>query len=99
VYPEELSLCETIHTFGSARFVIGPHGAGWTNALFSLPSAKGLLWTWLGTRRDNWYANVAAISGMNLQIHETNGINGNRFDMDPTVLESKLSDLLDREHR
>jgi capsular polysaccharide biosynthesis protein len=37
---ESLSLLEQVRLFASAEFVVGPHGAGLANLLFTPPSAR-----------------------------------------------------------
>jgi capsular polysaccharide biosynthesis protein len=45
-----------------ATHVIGPHGAGWANALFCREGTEGLLWTWPEAKDDNWFTNIASLN-------------------------------------
>ncbi len=42
VYPEDLSLAEQAKLFRTARFIVGPHGSGLSNLVFSEPGAAVL---------------------------------------------------------
>jgi hypothetical protein len=68
VFFEGLSLRESVEVMMDAKYVIGPHGAGWANALFSSDQTRSLMWTWEGSRYDNWFTNVCEISGGRLDV-------------------------------
>ena len=38
--PSKMSMLEQINTFSSAEVILGPHGAGLTNLMFSCPDTK-----------------------------------------------------------
>lgn len=64
-YMEDLTFRESVKIFREAGFVIGPHGAGWANMLFSASGSNCLMWTWDSANPDNWYQNVAFVSQVN----------------------------------
>lgn len=61
-YMEDLTFRESVQVFREAGYVIGPHGAGWANMLFSAPGSNCLMWTWGSANPDNWYQNIAYVS-------------------------------------
>jgi hypothetical protein len=74
VYLEDLGFEESLRVFREAEFIVGPHGAGWANMLFSTPTTKTLMWTWGGSYEDNWYQNIAFASGVTYQeLHTAPG--------------------------
>jgi|GEM_PF-1363049 len=62
VYLEDYSFVDSVALFQSAKFIIGPHGAGFANALFVAPGTRILFWTWDDSRGDNWYENLFFIT-------------------------------------
>lgn len=64
-YMEDLTYRESVKIFREAEFVIGPHGAGWANMLFSASGSNCLMWTWDSANPDNWYQNIAFVSQAN----------------------------------
>ena len=64
IFLEDLTFAESVKVFREAEAVIGPHGAGWANLLFSSSTTKALFWTWGGVAEDNWYQNVAFLSSV-----------------------------------
>jgi capsular polysaccharide biosynthesis protein len=62
VFLERLSFKESVEVMLDATHVIGPHGAGWANALFCREGTEGLLWTWPEAKDDNWFTNIASLN-------------------------------------
>lgn len=62
LYMQDLTFRESVKVFREAEIVIGPHGAGWANMLFSSPKSRHLLWTWGILNPDNWYQNLGLVS-------------------------------------
>ena len=62
IYMQDLTFRESVEVFREAEIVIGPHGAGWANMLFSGPKSRHLLWTWGILNPDNWYQNIGLVS-------------------------------------
>lgn len=62
LYMQDLTFRESVKVFREAEIVIGPHGAGWANMLFSGPKSRHLLWTWGILNPDNWYQNLGLVS-------------------------------------
>lgn len=60
VFLENLDLRESVEVLLDAKKVIGPHGAGWANALFCREGTQAFMWTWADAKNYNWFANVAA---------------------------------------
>jgi capsular polysaccharide biosynthesis protein len=94
IYLEDLSYRESIKVFTEAQYVIGPHGAGWANCLYAGTHAKGLLWSWPQAIKDNWFANVAHVSGMQLRVIYTDPSNQALHDLQPAGLEAEIEGLL-----
>jgi capsular polysaccharide biosynthesis protein len=90
---DEMSFRESVKICAEARFIIGPHGAGWANSLYASSHSKGLLWTWPAGRKDNWFANVAASSGMSLKVVFTGHENSNPYHLEPETLRAELEKL------
>lgn len=68
IEPAQLSIPEQISLFSKAEILAGPHGAGWTNMIFTPPSAKGIML--LGDKKSQLYSNIAQIIGLDLvHIH------------------------------
>jgi hypothetical protein len=66
VCPEMLSYREQAELFNSARCIVGPSGAAWTNSLFCQVGTKGLIWTFSQFRESCVYSNLARIAGIDL---------------------------------
>jgi hypothetical protein len=105
VYLEELSFEESVLLFREAELIVGPHGAGWANLLFSHPATKAMLWTWAGEEEDNWYENVAFASGVSyLQIFvavDGEGVKDRRvadYWLDPALFAQALDRLVSAPH-
>lgn len=91
VFFETLDLRAAIETMLSASFIIGPHGAGWANALFCKTGIRAFMWTWQESLRDNWFANIAAVREMNFESSLKMKRRGNGWYMDPIALREHLS--------
>ena len=69
VFVEDLSLADKIRLFRDARHIVGPHGSGFSNILFSGGKTKGFAW-WhkplMST--DNFELNVAAVGGSSFSV-------------------------------
>lgn len=70
---EEVSFTDSLKLFLNAKSIVGPHGAGWANLLFTVDEPKGLLWTWNDSRGDNWYENVILASNSRIKIWQLPG--------------------------
>ena len=64
VFLEDLSFRDSVKLFRESEAILGPHGAGWATLLFCTKQTKALLWTWPGELEDNWYENLALVSGV-----------------------------------
>lgn len=94
-HPEDHSFDEQVAAFSNAQFIIGPSGAAFTNLLFCEPGAKALLWKpeYLGV--ENFFANLAEISGatcysMALQTGGMQDTRRGKWYLDPPLLRSSL---------
>ena len=63
----DVSLAESVAAFKGAEAIIGAHGAGWAGLLHANPGLEVLFWAWEGLHTDNWYENLAAISGVSFR--------------------------------
>jgi len=61
--PEAHSFEDQVRQFSIADRVIGPSGAAFTNLLFAVPNSRALIWKPNFLRRENFFANLAGISG------------------------------------
>jgi capsular polysaccharide biosynthesis protein len=100
---EDLSFADSLRAFREAEIIVGPHGAGWANLLFCHGSTKALLWTWDGEKEDNWYENLAYVSGvsylqLSVPVYEDPWLDKRVADyhLDPIVFERGLKALLAR---
>lgn len=91
VYLESLSFKESVEVMLEAKAVIGPHGAGWANALYCQPGTIGVMWTWDESQHDNWFANVGQLAGMDFSTFFTGSIHTNGHNVDPGQLRGHLS--------
>lgn len=91
VWLEELSFRESVIIMLESRYVIGPHGAGWANALFCRPGTQGLMWTWRDSILDNWFSNIAQVAGMVWTVEVLDNLSGRTYDLDPSRLRQLLS--------
>jgi hypothetical protein len=91
VFLEELTFKESVQLMLETAHLIGPHGAGWANALFCQEGTRGLMWTWPESINDNWFANIGALRNMSFTTVFTNGgVGDDVFDLTPSVLRSYL---------
>jgi capsular polysaccharide biosynthesis protein len=93
VFLEDLSFRDSVKVMMEAESVIGPHGAGWANALFCHPGTSGVMWTWRDSMRDNWFANVASIAGMNFQCLFTEESDSQKYNLSPHLLRLTLEQV------
>lgn len=95
VFPESMDLSDLFQLFFTAEFLIGPHGAGWANVLLCETPKAGMLWTWNQAAKSNWFQNVSASRGMNLEIFFTGpGTNSSAYHLNPKLFRSKLEKLM-----
>lgn len=90
VYFENLNLREAVRTMLGARELVGPHGAGWANALFCQPGVKAFMWTWAASKPDNWFANIAAVR--NIDFNATTDVRHSEqvWRLSPSILSGYL---------
>ena len=91
VYFERMSLREAVHTMLGARELVGPHGAGWANALYCKPGVEAFMWTWAASKPDNWFANIASVRDMDFKV----SADMERFDQVWRFSPAKLSGYLE----
>ena len=96
VYLETLSFKESVAIMLEACAVIGPHGAGWANALYCQPGTKGIMWTWDESRHDNWFANIGKLAAMNFSTIFTGRLDVNGHNIDPRHLRAALAETIPR---
>jgi hypothetical protein len=94
VFLEELNFRESVQVMLGARYVIGPHGAGWANALFCQEGAQAGMWTWRGSRDDNWFSNIAAVQKMTFSTIFSDGAGDvPSLNLSPNKLEKLIASL------
>lgn len=94
VFLEDLPFRDSVQVMREASIVVGPHGAGWANALFCLPGTRGLMWTWEESARDNWFANIGAVSRMHFETLFTGPSSLDHHDLNPQLFSQALDKLL-----
>ena len=90
VYLETLSFKESVAVMLNASAVMGPHGAGWANALYCRPGTIGVMWTWDESRHDNWFANIGKLADIDFSTLFTGSIHTNGHNVDPRQLREHL---------
>ena len=90
VYFESLNLREAVQTMLGAREIVGPHGAGWANALFCKPGVEAFMWTWAASKPDNWFANIAAIRDIDFDVSTDMEYSDQAWRLSPAVLSGYL---------
>jgi hypothetical protein len=68
VFLDTLNFADSVRAVVSAKFIVGPHGAGWANTLFNTSGASALMWTWRQGANRNWFANVAKVAGIDMRV-------------------------------
>lgn len=87
---EQLSLKQTIETMIEAKHIVGPHGAGWANAIFCPTETQAFMWTWKASIHDNWFANVARCREMSFDCSAEVEIRDGRWQLSTQILEDYL---------
>lgn len=96
VYLENHSLTESLSLLSRAEYIIGPHGAGWAQALFAKSAKGAMLWTWNEAATENWFHNVLALAGIPCETLFTGpGSNSSPYILDAGGFEESLSRMLD----
>ena len=90
---EDLSFADSVSVMASADSVVGPHGAGWANAIFCRPGTSALMWTWDSEGKDNWFQNVGSIAGLSMRSILVDGPASNPYDLSPSELRRQLVDI------
>lgn len=93
VFLEELNFSDSVKVMMEAESVIGPHGAGWANALFCHPGTTGIMWTWRASLNDNWFANIASVSAMKFTTLVTDNSDTSSHNLSPERLRRSLKSL------
>ena len=93
VFLEELSFADSVKVMMETESVIGPHGAGWANALFCHPGTTGIMWTWRDSLSDNWFSNIASVSEMKFTTLVTNDSPTGNHNLSPERLRRSLESL------
>lgn len=83
VFLEDYSFVDSVALFHNAEYIIGPHGAGFANALFVAPGTRILFWSWDDLRGDNWYENIFYISASRVERIVIPPGEGNLQNIDP----------------
>ena len=93
VFLEELNFADSVKVMMQAESVIGPHGAGWANALFCHPGTTGIMWTWRESLDDNWFSNIASVSEMKFATLVTEDSFVGNHNLSPELLRKSLERL------
>jgi capsular polysaccharide biosynthesis protein len=68
VFLENLNFRESVQVMLGATHVVGPHGAGWANAMFLQAGVGVGMWTWAESMDDNWFANEFALARLESHV-------------------------------
>lgn len=86
---------ETIETILHAEFLVGPHGAGWANALFAEQARAALIWTWKEAMSENWFHNVLGSRDVSTRTITTGpGSNSTGYKLEGSMFRRALEDTL-----
>lgn len=94
VFLAEMSFRESVQALATAEAVIGPHGAGWANAMFSPRRTPALMWTWPSARDDNWFANIGALAELDFNVRFTPGSERSAYDVPPKLFARWIGEIL-----
>lgn len=90
VYLEKLSFMESVKVMLEAEAVIGPHGAGWANAIYCKPGTIGIMWTWDESVHDNWFANIGKLAEMEFSVLLTGSVHHTAHNISKAQLREAL---------
>jgi len=93
IFLEEMSFADSVKVMLEAESVIGPHGAGWANSLFCRSGTTGIMWTWRESLSENWFSNVAELSGMVFKTIVTDGSKTSPHHLSTEVLKKSLQSI------
>ena len=68
VFLEDLTFRQSVKIFTEAEAIVGPHGAGLANCLFSPARTPVLYWTWEDRRGDNWYETLFRACQLDVRV-------------------------------
>lgn len=92
---ETITLRESISALLHAEYIVGPHGAGWANALFAERARAGLIWTWDEAMTENWFHNILAVRGIRAKTISTgSGSNATGYHLDGRLFRQALEEIL-----
>lgn len=78
VFLDQMGFAESVNAVRGARYIIGPHGAGWANLLFNDESPATLMWTWKDGPNRNWFTNIAEVVGASMVLEFTDSYHDKR---------------------
>jgi hypothetical protein len=90
---EKMALRESVQVLATAEAVIGPHGAGWANAMFAQPGTPALLWSWPDARHDNWFSNIGALADLDMTVRFLPDGQAASYDVPPQLFSRWLADM------
>lgn len=100
VYLENLDLITSAQYFHEATHIVGPHGAGWANAIFCRPGTKLGMWTWDSRDGFAYFGNLAKSTGNSLSYFKVEcepvkfrGGQPDTFRINPESLADGISEL------
>jgi hypothetical protein len=100
VYLENMDLVNSAQFFHEASHIVGPHGAGWANAIFCRPGTKLGMWTWDSRDGFAYFGNLAKAPGNSLSYFKVacepvkfRGGQPDTFRINPESLADGISEL------
>lgn len=100
INPEQKSFATQIKIFQSAKLVIGPGGAAFSNTIFCSPGARIVLWKPSAVPAENMFENLALISGADIETVHLSDLSPGEAPHQPWFFPTiEFRKLLERETR
>lgn len=95
VYLEELSFAEQVALFSEATHIVGPTGAAFSNILFAGPSLRALRLHGGAHDYENYFANLAAVSGAQIFDLRSAPLSGEGYVVEEEIFRAAVRTILD----
>lgn len=85
----EMGFAETVNLMRGVDLILGAHGAGWTNMMFTTPGTHGIYWTELDSIENNNFTNLATVFDVRLRVLRM-AKSDHGWRLNPRLLEEEL---------